>query len=153
MKKESKQKAPRVRKEITDERTLAEEATDDADTLDWQPLFTAFREAFDWALDVAVALARDFPEEVEAVERVRTFMRARLRGHRANVSIDDVLFTFGLLIGAIERDLGPVNMLGPWFAPPLTMQFPTAREHTQRVPRVLITRPQWSRGPSTHFVA
>ena len=49
------------------------------DPLDWTPLFSAFREAFEWALDVAAKLARDYPEEVEAVERVRAFMRARTR--------------------------------------------------------------------------
>ena len=141
MKKQEKKKSPRVRKEV--------EETVDLNALDWERLFRAFREAFDWALDVAVALARDFPEEVEAVERVRTFMRARLAGKPAMVSIDDVLFTFGLLIGAIERDLGPVNTLGPWFAPPFTMQFPGA---APKVPRVLITRPQWSLS-SNYFVA
>ena len=142
MKKQEKRKSPRVRKEAIEE-------TVDLNALDWEKLFNAFREAFDWALDVAVALARDFPEEVEAVERVRAFMRARLAGKPAMVSIDDVLFTFGLLIGAIERDLGPVNTLGPWFAPPLTMQFPGA---LPKVPRVLVKRPQWSHS-SSYFVA
>ena len=94
--------------------------------LDWTPLFAAFREAFDWALDVAVALARDFPEEVEAVERVRKFMRARITGEESHVRVDDVLFTFGLIIGEIERDLGPIGTRAPWFA--VQMQFPTASE-------------------------
>ncbi|MBX3156774.1 MAG: hypothetical protein KF773_12280 [Deltaproteobacteria bacterium] len=94
--------------------------------LDWAPLFAAFREAFEWALDVAAALARDFPEEVEAVERVRRFMRARITGEEAHVRVDDVLFTFGLIIGAIERDLGPIGVRAPWFAMP--MQLPTASE-------------------------
>ncbi len=98
--------------------------------LDWTPLFGAFREAFEWALDVAVRLAGDFPEEVEAVERVRTFMRARIAGQPSHVRVDDVLFTFGLIIGAIERDLGPVRTLGPWFAPP--MHFPSAAELWER---------------------
>ena len=98
--------------------------------LDWTPLFSAFQEAFEWALDVAVALARDFPEEVDAVERVRTFMRARIAGQPSHVRADDVLFTFGLIIGAIERDLGPVGTLGPWFAPP--MHFPSTAELWER---------------------
>jgi hypothetical protein len=95
-----------------------------AGPLDWTPLYQAFREAFEWALDVAVQLARDFPEEVEAVERVRTFMRARITGQPAHVRVDDVLFTFGLIIGAIERDLGPIATQGPWFAP--AMHLPSA---------------------------
>ena len=60
-----------------------------AGPLDWTPLFAAFREAFEWALDVAVGLAGDFPEEVEAVERVRTFMRARIAGQPSHVRVDD----------------------------------------------------------------
>ena len=94
--------------------------------LDWTPMFQAFREAFDWALDVAAGLARDYPEEVEAVERVRAFMHKRVNGEPAHVRVDDVLFTFSLIIGAIERDLGPVTNLGPWFAAP--MRFPSVDE-------------------------
>lgn len=71
----------------------------------WERLYAAFREAFEWALDVAARLARDFPEEAEAIERVRVYMRKRLAGLPAQVSIDDVLFTFGLLIGSIDREL------------------------------------------------
>ncbi|MEJ7597424.1 MAG: hypothetical protein WKG01_05900 [Kofleriaceae bacterium] len=71
----------------------------------WERLYDTFREAFEWALDVAAKLARDFPEEAEAVERVRAYMRKRLAGEPAHVCIDDVLLTFGLMIGAIDRDL------------------------------------------------
>lgn len=82
---------------------------------DWIPLFDAFREGFDWALDVARGLADGFPEEIEAVERVRTFMRARIAGRMAHVRADDVLFTLGLVVGAIERDLGPVSAVRPLY--------------------------------------
>ena len=95
-------------------------------TLDWTPMFQAFREAFEWALDVARQLARDYPEEVETVDRVRAFMRKRRVGETAHIQADDVWFTFALIIGAIERDLGPVGMLGPWFAP--GMKLPSASE-------------------------
>jgi hypothetical protein len=105
---------------------------DDADPLDWTPLFRAFKEAFEWSLDVAKQIARDYPEEVEAVERVRVFMRKRIAGIPAHVRIDDVLLTFGLIIGAIERDLGPVDTLGPWFAP---MHFPSADFWERSIPR------------------
>jgi hypothetical protein len=97
-----------------------------AGPLDWTPMFQAFKEAFEWALDVAAQLARDYPEEVDAVERVRTFMRKRIAGQPAHVRVDDVLFTFGLIIGAIERDLGPMANVRPWFACPL--RFPSANE-------------------------
>ena len=92
----------------------------------WTPLLAAFREAFDWALDVAHHLARDYPEEVETVERVRTYMRKRIAGEPASIRIDDVMFTFALIITAIERDLGPVKHLGPWFATPIRL--PSADE-------------------------
>ncbi len=77
--------------------------------LDWTLLFRAFLEAFEWTLDVARGFARDFPEEVAAVERVRAFMRRRVAGQAAHVRIEDVLFTFGLIMGAVERDLGPLR--------------------------------------------
>ncbi len=92
---------------------------------DWAPMFQAFKDAFEWALDVAKRLARDYPEEVEAVERVRTFMRARMAGRNPIVPVDDVLFTFGLVIGAIERDLGPFDLLASFAVP---MRLPSARE-------------------------
>ena len=72
--------------------------------LDWAPLFQAFAEAFEWALDQAADFARSYPEEVAAVERVRTFMRKHVAGQPAHVRFDDVLFVFGLLMGVIERD-------------------------------------------------
>jgi hypothetical protein len=106
---------------------------DNAGPLDWTPLFQAFKEAFDWALDVGVQLARDYPEEVEAVERVRTFMHKRIAGQPAHVKVDDILFTFGLIIGAIERDLGPVANLGPWFVAPPVLRFPSAEEIWDRI--------------------
>lgn len=92
---------------------------EDEGTLDWTRLYQAFHEATDWALDVAAGLARGYPEEVETVERVRSFLRRRVAGIPAHVRVDDVMFVFGLIIGAIERDLGPVEQLGPWFAPPM----------------------------------
>ncbi len=92
---------------------------EDSGPLDWTRLYQAFHEATDWALDVAAQLARDYPEEVETVERVRSFLRRRIGGIPAHVRIDDVMFVFGLIIGAIERDLGPTEHLGPWFAAPM----------------------------------
>jgi len=98
-----------MKKPKTKKNVIRAPEDDGADPLDWTPLFGAFRQAFEWALDVAAQLAGDFPEEVAAVERVRRFMRKRIAGIPAHVRIDDVLFTFGLLIGAIERDLGPLD--------------------------------------------
>ncbi len=85
----------------TEERSL--------EVLDVTPLFKAFREAFEWALDLASAIAREFPEEVAAVERVRTYIRKRIAGDPAKIDQRDILFTFALLMAAIERDLGPLQ--------------------------------------------
>ena len=113
----------------------SEKTFDQSGALEWTPLFQAFKEAFDWALDVAAGLARDYTEEVEAVDRVRRFMHKRIDGRAAHVKVEDILFTFGLIIGAIERDLGPVQNLGPWFAPSMA-HFPGAQElWERRVPR------------------
>ena len=98
--------------------------------LDWTPLFQALEDAFEWALDVAVSLARDFPEEVEAVERVRAFIRARITGQPATLFVDDALFTFGLIIGAIECDLDLVGELAPRVYRE-AMRFPGANELLQ----------------------
>jgi hypothetical protein len=119
--------------------------------LDWTTLFAAFKDAFEWALDVAAALARDYPEETDAVERVRAFMRARINDQPSHVRVDDVLFTFGLIIAAIERDLGPIGPVrtsAAWFAPPLTLRFPSAADWAPNIPRRLH---MWT--IDQHFVA
>ena len=115
----------------------------------WERLYDAFREAFEWALDVAARLARDFPEEAEAVERVRVYMRKRLAGQPAHVCVDDVLLTFALLIGSIDRDLvrdlvrdvsrdvvHTARALAPILRDVLApMQFPGADIWEPRIPR------------------
>ena len=114
---------------------------EEEEPLDWTRLFRAFKDAFDWALDVATQLARDYPEEVDAVDRVRRFMHKRIAGQLAHVKVEDILFTFGLLIGAIERDLGPVSNLGPWFAAGPTALFPGADELGDHIVPRHVTRP------------
>ncbi len=105
MKKQKNEKAKNERK-----RNAAREPEDGkAAGLEWRPLLTAFREATEWALDIACALAREYPEEVAAVERVRMYLRKRIAGIPARLDEADLLFTFGLLIGAIEKDLGPIS--------------------------------------------
>ncbi len=75
-------------------------------------MFGAFRESFEWTLDVARDVAHDYPTEVTAIERVRTFMHAQVAGRDAHIRADDVLFTLALIVGAIERDLGPSSGSG-----------------------------------------
>jgi len=78
---------------------------DTLDTTDWTPLFRAFAEALEWALDRAAELARAYPHEVATVERVRTFARKSIAGDRAHLRIEDLLFALGLIAGALERQL------------------------------------------------
>jgi hypothetical protein len=86
-----------------------------SEPLDWSLLFRAFKDASEWVLDCASHTARDYPDELAAVERVRKFMRARNAGHAAHLRIDDLLFTFALVLAAIERDLGPLPHRPPYF--------------------------------------
>ncbi len=107
--KKSKKKADKLEAEESTPRDRAREAAIRIKAaLDWRPLLMAFRDAMEWALDIASALARDFPEEVAAVERVRSYLRKRMAGVPADLDPTDLLFTFGLLMGAIERDIGPI---------------------------------------------
>ena len=79
----------------------------DAGDLDWKPLYRALQDSIEWALDVAAKLAAPYPEEVEAIENVRAFVRAKLAWQAATVRLVDVMLTFGIIIAAIERDLEP----------------------------------------------
>lgn len=79
---------------------------------DWTLLFQAFSDALEWVLDRARDLASAYPDEVAAVERVRVFVRKRIAGDPAHVRVDDLLFTFGLVAGAIERQRAePSNVI------------------------------------------
>lgn len=65
----------------------------------------AVTDAMEWALDVAHAIARDVPEEIDAVERVRRFVRTAIAGRPAHVPLDDLLITLALVFGAIDREV------------------------------------------------
>ena len=73
---------------------------------DWQPLFGRLREALDWALDIAAQLAQQIDEDVEAVERTRTYVHAWIDGRPIEVDMYDVYTTLAVLFAAIEIDLG-----------------------------------------------
>ncbi len=135
-----KKSAKHSKKQPTTVREIDDDLADD--TLDWKPLYQAFREAFDWALDVAASIARDYPDEVRTVERVRTFVRARLAGQTASIAVDDVLFAFGLLIGAIDRDIGPVSRSSGNFATS-PLFFPGSDVWEPRIPRRFIGPGLW----------
>jgi hypothetical protein len=78
----------------------------DAVVNDWQPLFAALKDVIDWALDIAVRLARDYEEDVEAIERVRIAFHAWLAGRPCEMDTRDLLLTFATILSQIEIDLG-----------------------------------------------
>lgn len=77
--------------------------------VDYRPLV---RDALEWALEIAAASTRDVPEEAASVARVKQFVRARLAGDSAHIHVDDMLFTIGLIAGAIQRDLRSLAAVG-----------------------------------------
>ncbi len=77
---------------------------------EWTALFAAFSDSLEWALSRAGRLAEANPllaDEVAVVHRVREFIRKRIDGDPAHVRADDLLFTLGLIAGALERDVMP----------------------------------------------
>lgn len=77
----------------------------------WKALYAALRDAVEWALDLASRLSSPYPEEQDAVERVRAFAHARLAGIPADLDVNDVMLTLGILIAAIEvPELDAVSM-------------------------------------------
>ena len=49
-------------KKTTRKKAAASREHEDHDVLDWGPLYQALEEAFEWALDIARSIARDYPE-------------------------------------------------------------------------------------------
>ena len=82
---------------------------------DWQPLFAQLIDVVDWALDIATRLARDYEDDQDSIENVRTFVRGWLDGRPVEVPLTDVLSTVAILLSAIELDLGidSVSLLAP----------------------------------------
>lgn len=97
--------------------------------LEWLPLISAFRDTVEWVLDIAADIAADYPDEVAAVHRVRSFLRHRMAGYPATLRLQDVLFTVGLVLAAIERDLGPLKGRERSFSRPIdwSLAFELAR--------------------------
>jgi hypothetical protein len=74
------------------------------DPFDWAPVLGAFRDVLERVLDVAAHAARNFPDEVAAVERVRTFVRRRIAGYLAFVRTEDLMLTLVLIAVGLERN-------------------------------------------------
>jgi hypothetical protein len=107
---------------------------------DWQPLFARLQDTIDWALDIAVKLARDYDEELEAIERVRGYVRAWLEGRRVDIDMNDVLTTLAILFAAIELDVSIDSspLIGAMRSFPSMLHFPGAAR--DELPTVVIRR-------------
>lgn len=66
-----------------------------------KPLFSTLEDVFG-ALAFAAKLLRARADEVDAIERVRTFLQKRIAGVPAHVGIEDLLFAFGVLAYAVH---------------------------------------------------
>src|SRR5688572_2754218 len=77
-----------------------------AQRLKWAALLGAFQGAINWGLDAAARLAREYPEEIETIERVRAFVSGRIRGRSAPIELDDLLFAFALAMAALDHQRG-----------------------------------------------
>ena len=127
---------------------------------DWSPLFAAVKDVIDWALDIAVVLARDLPEEIESIQKVRACFHAWLDGKPCEMETTDLLITLATILAAIEIDLGidSVELLTPLRtmvnAPselPRVIRFPgVERRHT---PTVVIRRCPGARCATTQLAA
>jgi len=85
---------------------------------DWKPLFARLEGTAEWALDLAARLAGDYDEDIEAIERVRSYLHGWLAGRRIDLDLNDLLTTLGILFAAIEidRDVEPAPWLDPSYA-------------------------------------
>lgn len=109
---------------------------------DWQPLLVRLRDTIDWALDIARRLARDYDEEIEAIERVREYLHGWLDGRLVDIDMRDVLTTLAILFAAIEIDLGIDSsaLLAPLRTAPTMLHLPGAAR--DELPTVVIRMPR-----------
>ncbi|HEY0254706.1 MAG TPA: hypothetical protein VGC41_24440 [Kofleriaceae bacterium] len=73
---------------------------------DWEPLFAQMQNVIEWSLDLAARLADDYDDDLDAIERVRTYVRGWLSGRQIDIDLNDLLTTLGILFAAIEIDRG-----------------------------------------------
>jgi hypothetical protein len=93
--------APRVGRAADTEPSLAAESQDER-LLDGAELLRTAREPIEWLLTLAHRLAGGDPEEVAAIDRLRSAFHARLAGRTVGVRMRDVLIAFALLVGALD---------------------------------------------------
>ena len=91
----------------------------------WAVLIGAFSEPLEWSLDRAASFARHYPEEVATIERVRGYMRARVANKQLPLDLDDLVFAFTLVMGALDFELSHLGAFGASVEPE-TISIPRA---------------------------
>ena len=71
----------------------------------WKDLVAALREVIDGALNAA-AKASSYEEEWDAIANVREFVHDWLDGRRTCLKLTDLLLVLGIILSAIEIELG-----------------------------------------------
>ncbi len=87
------------------DRTVKNKEENEEIVYDWKDLVAALREVIDGALNAA-AKASSYEEEWDAIANVREFVYDWLDGRAANVKLTDVLLVLGIILSAIEIELG-----------------------------------------------
>lgn len=107
---------------------------------DWGALFARIRDVIDWALDIAVQLARGYDDDIESIERLRESLHAWLAGRRVDLDLTDVWHVLAILFAAIEIDTGidSSELLAPLRTHPPMLHLPGAARDER--PTVVIRR-------------
>ena len=82
-----------------------EEKDNEEIVYDWKDLVVALRDVIDGSLNVAAKIA-EYEEEWDAIANVREFVYDWLDGKAASVKIADLLLVLGVILSAIELELG-----------------------------------------------
>jgi hypothetical protein len=123
---------------------------------DWQPLFVRLQDTIEWALDLAARLAGDYDEDLESIERVRSYVRGWLGGRRIDIDVNDLLTTLGILFAAIELDRGidSSSLLEPLRAvAPSKLHLPGVERDERNTVVIRLPRRRNACGAFTQFAA
>ena len=107
--------------------------------IDYDPALVAIEELIDWAFGVAAAAVADAPADLRRVRNARRYALAAVHGKADPRSVDDVMFTAGLLARVFDADLG----LGLGDIVTVLEQLGLPADHVPRSPR----RPPGRRQP------
>ena len=117
---------------------------DERDIHDWRPLFARLEDTFDWALDIAVALADGDQDDIDAIERVRDYLHSWLDGDPIDIDTNDILTTLAIVFAAIELDSGIDSspILRAMHGLPVALHLPGSSRTRHGDPTVVIRMPR-----------